>query len=298
MLVYQVKFTKFFLVFLTLCLIAVSKSNHKHKLALKKNDALASSIPVSSPIDVSKKSDFGPLIEPVTLQDSPEEKKVEEGGGGEGGGEEEEKDEEEGEEESEEKKEEESEEEGEEGKEGEGEGGEVEGGEGEGEGGEVEGEGGEGEENGKSVKKSDPEKKEQEEEAEEGEGEEGEEEEEEEEELEVDSVTVALCVMIIMSVIILLTILFEIAKDALIEAASEHVKPIVRQMFQELTILGFLSLFVFLMVTTHVLQDISASIFGASEEGQDYLGELIETTHYLIFLIMAINILQVFILVR
>ena len=294
MLVYQAKLAKYFLVFLTLCLIAVSKSNHKHKLALKKNDALTSSIPLSSPIDNSQKSDFGPLIEkkdlePVTLQDSPEEKKVEEGS---------EEEKEEGEEGAEEEKE-----EGEEGREEEkeeDEEGAEEGGEGESkevEGGEEEEEEEEGE-NGKSVKRSDPEKKEQEEEGEEGEEEGEEEEEEEEEEMEVDSVTVALCVMVIMSVIILLTILFEIAKDALIEAASEHVKPIVRQMFQELTILGFLSLFVFLMVTTHVLQDISASIFGASEEGQDYLGELIETTHYLIFLIMAINILQVFILVR
>jgi hypothetical protein len=95
-----------------------------------------------------------------------------------------------------------------------------------------------------------------------------------------------------------MTILFELAKDAILEAATEHVKPIVRQMFQELTILGFLSLFVFLMDVTHLLQDISGAIFGSSPEGEEYLGELVETTHYLIFLIMAVNILQVFVLVR
>ena len=138
--------------------------------------------------------------------------------------------------------------------------------------------------------------------AEAGEGEAGgegeEEEEEEEEELEVSGVTVALCVMSIITVIVGLTILFEIGKDKMLESANEHVKPIVRQMFQELTVLGFLSLFVFLLATTKALENISSSVFGASEEGQDYLGELVEITHYIIFLIMGLNIFQVFMLIN
>ena len=129
-----------------------------------------------------------------------------------------------------------------------------------------------------------------------GEGEEGV--EEEEEELEVSGVTVALCVMSIITVIVGLTILFEIGKDKLLESANEHVKPIVRQMFQELTVLGFLSLFVFLLASTKALENISSSVFGASEEGQDYLGELVEITHYIIFLIMGLNIFQVFMLIN
>lgn len=136
--------------------------------------------------------------------------------------------------------------------------------------------------------------------AEAGEGEAGGEEgaEEEEEELEVSGVTVALCVMSIITVIVGLTILFEIGKDKLLESANEHVKPIVRQMFQELTVLGFLSLFVFLLATTKTLENISGAVFGASEEGQDYLGELVEITHYIIFLIMGLNIFQVFMLIN
>jgi hypothetical protein len=122
--------------------------------------------------------------------------------------------------------------------------------------------------------------------------------EEEEGELEPNSNIVIACVMGIISVIIGMSILFDLAKEAILDSASEHVKPIVLQMFQELTILGFLSLFVFLMVVTHLLQDISAAIFGPSEEGEDYLGELVEMTHYLIFLVMAINIVQVFVLVN
>lgn len=133
---------------------------------------------------------------------------------------------------------------------------------------------------------------------EEGEAGGGEEEEEEEEELEVSGVTVALCVMSIITVIVGLTILFEIGKDKLLESANEHVKPIVRQMFQELTVLGFLSLFVFLLATTKALENISSAVFGASEEGQDYLGELVEITHYIIFLIMGLNIFQVFMLIN
>lgn len=121
---------------------------------------------------------------------------------------------------------------------------------------------------------------------------------EEEGELEPSSNTVVACVMGIISVIIGMSILFDLGKEAILDVASEHVKPIVLQMFQELTILGFLSLFVFLMVVTHLLQDISALIFGHSEEGEDYLGELVEMTHYLIFLVMAVNIVQVFVLVN
>jgi calmodulin len=103
--------------------------------------------------------------------------------------------------------------------------------------------------------------------------------------------------MSIITVIVGMTILFEMGKDALLEAANEHMKPIVRQMFQELTILGFLSLFVFLLSVSNVLEHISGEIFGQSEEGKDYLTELIEITHYLIFLIMGLNIFQVVVLI-
>jgi len=113
----------------------------------------------------------------------------------------------------------------------------------------------------------------------------------------VDSNTVVLCVMTIISAIVLITILFEMAKDAILESASEHVRPIVLQMFQELTILGFLSLVVFFMAVTHWLQDLSALAFGPSEEAAGYLGELVETTHYIIFLTMILNIIQVVVLV-
>ena len=120
---------------------------------------------------------------------------------------------------------------------------------------------------------------------------------EEGEEASVPSSTIAIAVMCIISVIVLMTVIFEIAKDAIIELANAHVKPVVQQMFQELTILGFLSLFVFLMSVTNILTHISGTIFGETEEGEHYLGELVEITHYLIFLIMGINIFQVFLLV-
>lgn len=125
----------------------------------------------------------------------------------------------------------------------------------------------------------------------------GEEVEEAEEELDVPASTIALCVMSIISVIVLLTILFEMGKDFMLESATEHIKPVVRQMFQELTVLGFLSLFVFLLSVSHVLEEMSTEIFGASELGKEYLTELIEITHYIIFLIMGLNIGQVFLLI-
>mmetsp|Transcript_6699 Transcript_6699/g.9801 ORF Transcript_6699/g.9801 Transcript_6699/m.9801 type:complete len:177 (-) Transcript_6699:1661-2191(-) len=86
-----------------------------------------------------------------------------------------------------------------------------------------------------------------EEQTEEEEGEEGEEEEEEESE-EVDA-TVVTCIVLLL---ILLTIAFELFKETLEEKAPRSMRVIIEKLFGELTVLGFLSMFTFIMTQVRV----------------------------------------------
>jgi len=105
--------------------------------------------------------------------------------------------------------------------------------------------------------------------------------EEENEANEHDHGTVSPTVTFLVMVLILMTILFEKGKDAMIEAADRDTRPIIDSLFGEMTVLGFLSLFTFCLAQTGVFPQISVALFGKGEEGE--LLEIFEFVHYMLF---------------
>lgn len=88
---------------------------------------------------------------------------------------------------------------------------------------------------------------------------EGEIEEEEERKIVTASIT---CIVLIL---ILLTIAFEKIKESIEESVNRSLKPIIQSLFGEITVLGFLSLFTFVITKLGVFDVVSVHIFG--EEG-------------------------------
>ena len=74
-----------------------------------------------------------------------------------------------------------------------------------------------------------------------------------EEELEVTSGQLSSCLLLIMSILIGMTILFERVQDMMVEEAVESMKPAIKQMFAEMTILGFLSVVTYVLTSTGTL---------------------------------------------
>jgi len=68
-------------------------------------------------------------------------------------------------------------------------------------------------------------------------------------------------------------------------------KPLLESLFSEMTVLGFLGVITFLVSKVGVLSEISVVVFGESEE--EFLTELLETVHYVLFGVMCFFILQV-----
>lgn len=102
----------------------------------------------------------------------------------------------------------------------------------------------------------------------------------------------------IISFLVLMTILFEMGKDQMIEQASSKMRPVISALFSEMTVLGFLSLITFGVSKASLLQEMSAAIFGESEEREGYLEELLERIHYVLFAVMCLFIFQVIALVH
>ena len=113
-----------------------------------------------------------------------------------------------------------------------------------------------------------------------------------------DARQIVISIMIIITILIGMTCLFELSKDYLLDSASELMKPIVLQMFSEMTVLGFLSLVVFLLEESNALTTASDLVFGKSPDAEDEILELTEKTHYMIFLVMAVTIFQVVMLIN
>lgn len=72
-------------------------------------------------------------------------------------------------------------------------------------------------------------------------------------------------------------------------------RPVIMQLFSEMTVLGFLSILTFVFCYGGTLDTWSADIFG--ESGEDYIEDMLETIHYLLFLIMVLTITEVFLLI-
>ena len=69
------------------------------------------------------------------------------------------------------------------------------------------------------------------------------------------------CMFVALSVLVLLSVLFEITKTKITLMATEFTKPIVENLWMELTVLGFLSLLSFLVVKAGVLTPLSEKLF-------------------------------------
>jgi hypothetical protein len=62
--------------------------------------------------------------------------------------------------------------------------------------------------------------------------------------------------------------------------------PIVNALFSEMTVLGFLSMVTFIVASAGFITDLSILCFG--EEKEEFLKELFEQAHYMLFLVMVI----------
>ena len=71
---------------------------------------------------------------------------------------------------------------------------------------------------------------------------------------------------VIVLVLIILTIAFEKIRDAIEESATRSFKPIIKSLFGEVTVLGFLSLFTFLLTRFGVFEALSMIVFGEDKE--------------------------------
>lgn len=100
-------------------------------------------------------------------------------------------------------------------------------------------------------------------------------------------------VVTLLTMIVVLSVLFELGAERLKHEVPEKTQPVVEILFKELTVLGFIALFVFLAVETGIPQQISDSIFGTPSE----LKEMFEFVHMLLFLIIVFYLVIVCIVI-
>lgn len=96
----------------------------------------------------------------------------------------------------------------------------------------------------------------------------------------------------IITILVLFTLLFEKVKEHIVEEVKGSPnEPIVSSIFAELTVLGFLALVCF-MINQFGLDHLSAMVFGPTEEEKLELGEMVESIHMVIFLVMMIFVAE------
>lgn len=102
--------------------------------------------------------------------------------------------------------------------------------------------------------------------------------------------------VLVIAVILALSVLVEWLMDFITEHVSDQVVPMIQSAFQELTVLGFISLFIFLVMLSGVLGTVSEQVFGMDDE----LKELFEQIHFVMFLFimlfMGTVLIQMFVL--
>lgn len=101
-------------------------------------------------------------------------------------------------------------------------------------------------------------------------------------------------IVCIISLLIFITILFEEVKEKIEESADRNMKPVIKALFGEMTILGFLSACTFVITKTPFPGHLSERIFGEEE----LLVEIFEMVHFSLFFIMVCFVAQVLLLVR
>mmetsp|Transcript_22292 Transcript_22292/g.55923 ORF Transcript_22292/g.55923 Transcript_22292/m.55923 type:complete len:689 (-) Transcript_22292:930-2996(-) len=103
-------------------------------------------------------------------------------------------------------------------------------------------------------------------------------------------------ILVILLVLVVLSVAFEIVKDKIEESTEEELEPIVTHMWQELTILGFLSLLSFIAVKVGLIDKIAEQLYPEAEKEE--LKETVENVHMALFLVMVVFIVEVVMLLN
>lgn len=118
--------------------------------------------------------------------------------------------------------------------------------------------------------------------------------EDEEKELEVSYVVVSATIMVILTAMVAFSVMFERGREWLDEATDESLKPVLNSLFAELTLLGFIGLSLFLLDKLEAVHVLSEDMFGED----DAIGEISESVHMALFLVMVIFLATVILLIR
>jgi Ca2+-binding EF-hand superfamily protein len=102
-------------------------------------------------------------------------------------------------------------------------------------------------------------------------------------------------------VVILLSLAFETGQDKLRDYLKEHDKEdmisLVDTVFKEITVLGFIGLFVYVMTHTGALTDLAIAVYGEAAAG-DAISESFEKVHMIIFSVMMVFIFQALVMMH
>jgi len=102
-------------------------------------------------------------------------------------------------------------------------------------------------------------------------------------------------VVLMTTVIVIFSVCMEMfVMDPLKEEEEENLVPIINTMFSELTLLGFVGLFMFIVEKLDLLSAPSYHIF----QDKETLGELFEDCHMVVFLVMILFLLNAFMLLK
>ena len=112
----------------------------------------------------------------------------------------------------------------------------------------------------------------------------------------VSSVSFAVLVMFL--ILAVLTVGFDLAKDYALEETGSHMRPIVHALFGELTVLGFLSAFTFIVNKTEGFRFVAYAFVrgGVDEEVmelEEEIYEAFELVHFSLFFVMVVFVVQV-----
>jgi len=115
-----------------------------------------------------------------------------------------------------------------------------------------------------------------------------------EEEEEIPYIVASGTVMVILTIMVAFSVLFENLREKLEEATSASLQPVIRSLFAELTLLGFIGLSLFLLDKLEAVHMLSEDLFGE----EDTIGETSESVHMALFLVMVIFLGTVLELIR
>jgi len=100
--------------------------------------------------------------------------------------------------------------------------------------------------------------------------------------------------VVLLVVLVVLSIGFETLQELLVESTGENFQPVVQSLFGELTVLGFVTLVLFVLSHLSPFEKLSNTLFSESDE----LSEISEVVHVALFIVILVYIIQVCVLVH